>query len=263
MQGRLIHAGGYDGDGALAAGDGVSDADVCDSADDADFARFHRVLLDFFQPFVDEGSDGFAGSDVAVAVDDGYAVVGLDAARVDASDAEASAIFVKVQAGDEHLEGGFRVAGGLVDVLDDGVEQGQQVGSGIGEVEGGDSLPRRGVDDGKIELLFGGSEFGEEVEGLVYHPVGAGVGAVNFVDDDDGAVSHGEGFAGDEAGLGHGAVYGVHEQKNAVYHRHDALDFAAEIGVSGGVHDVDFVIEVGDGGIFADDGDAAFALDVV
>ena len=58
------------------------------------------------------------------------------------------------------------------------------------------------------------------------------------------------------------AVGGVHHQQHAVNHVHDALDLAAEIGVAGGVHDVDVVNLVFEGGVLGADGDALFLFQI-
>ena len=61
----------------------------------------------------------------------------------------------------------------------------------------------------------------------------------------------------------HGALEGVDEQQGAVGHMKDALDLAAEVGVAGGVDDVDLDALVLDGDVLGKDGDAALALLVV
>ena len=66
----------------------------------------------------------------------------------------------------------------------------------------------------------------------------------------------------DEAGLGHGALGGVHQEDDAVDHFQDALHLPAEVGVAGGVHDVDLHIPVLDGGVLGQDGDAPLPLQV-
>ena len=93
--------------------------------------------------------------------------------------------------------------------------------------------------------------------------VGAGVGTVDLVDDDDGSQVVGEGLAQDELGLRHGAFEGVDQQQSAIGHGEGALDFAAEVGVARGVDDVDLVVAVGQGDVLGEDGDAPLALQVV
>jgi hypothetical protein len=72
-----------------------------------------------------------------------------------------------------------------------------------------------------------------------------------------------EGLAGDEAGLGHGAVDRVDQQQHRVDHGQHALHLAAEVGVARGVDDVDAVVAVVDRRVLGEDGDAALALLVV
>ncbi len=79
----------------------------------------------------------------------------------------------------------------------------------------------------------------------------------------------GEGLAQHEAGLGQRAFGSVNEEHNAVDHGQAALHLATEVGVAGGVDDVDGDglalggrSVVGHGGVLGQDGDALFALQV-
>ena len=146
---------------------------------------------------------------------------------------------------------------------DDGLVQGGHVAAAHIGVGAGVAHQRRGVDHREVELLVGGAQAHEEIEGLVQHPVGTGAVAVDLVDHHDGAQAPGEGLLGDEAGLGHGAVHGVHQQQHRVHHGEHALHLAAEVGVAGGVHDVDAVAVPADGGVLGQDGDATLPLQVV
>ena len=67
----------------------------------------------------------------------------------------------------------------------------------------------------------------------------ARVAAVDLVDDDDDGEAELEALAEDEARLRQRALGGVDEQERAVGHQQRALDLAAEVGVAGGVDDVD------------------------
>ena len=67
----------------------------------------------------------------------------------------------------------------------------------------------------------------------------------------------------------HGPLGRVHQQQYAVNHVHNTLDLAAEIGMTGRVDDIDLDrltglrIDDGDGRILGQDGDTAFAFEVV
>ena len=96
-----------------------------------------------------------------------------------------------------------------------------------------------GVERREVELLVDRVEVEEQFENLVEDFGRAGVGAVDLVDHDDRPEAQRERLAGDELGLRHRAFGGVDQQDDAVDHRQDALDLGAEIGVAGGVDDVD------------------------
>ena len=130
------------------------------------------------------------------------------------------------------------VAGG--DGADDGFKERLQVGAGRGGVSGGGAGFGHGVEDGELELRFVGVEIDEEVVDLVEDFLRARVGAVDFVDDDDGRQLGFERFGEDVARLRQRAFGCVDEEHDAVDHFEGALDFAAEVGVAGGVNDVDF-----------------------
>jgi hypothetical protein len=69
--------------------------------------------------------------------------------------------------------------------------------------------------------------------------------------------------------LRHGTFGCVDQQQHAIHHVHDTLDFAAEIGVAGRIHDVDLdqLTRLGvrddDGSVLGQDGDAALALQII
>ena len=124
-------------------------------------------------------------------------------------------------------------------------------------------MQRGGIDDREVELLVGRAELVEQVEHLVDHPVRARARAVDLVDDDDRLEPHRERLLRHEARLRHRAIHRVDKDQHRVDHRQHALDFTAEIGVSGRVDDVDAVALPVDGGVLGQDRDATFLFLVV
>ena len=130
-------------------------------------------------------------------------------------------------------------------------------------IEAREAAQRRGVDHRKIQLLVGGAQPVEQIEGLIEHPARARLVAIDLVDDDDRPQAMLEGLLRDEAGLRHGTVHRIDQQQHAVDHGEHALDLAAEIGVARRVDDVDAIVAPGDRGVLGENGDAALALQLV
>jgi hypothetical protein len=92
------------------------------------------------------------------------------------------------------------------------------------------------------------------------HPQRVGARPVDLVDDDDRRPAEGERLAQHETRLRHRSVERVDDEQHAVHHAQDALDLAAEIGVAGGVDDVDLGVLPPNGGVLGEDGDPALPL---
>ena len=67
-------------------------------------------------------------------------------------------------------------------------------------------------------------------------------------------------FAKDKGRLRHRTFLGIDQQKHALNHAKRPFHFAAEVGMSGGVDDVDLDAFISDAGVLGADGDAAFTL---
>ena len=86
--------------------------------------------------------------------------------------------------------------------------------------------------------------------------------AVNFVENHNDTVSKFQSAGEYKTCLGHRAFRRVHQKNHTVHHFENAFDFPAEVGVSGGIDNVDFGISVTDGGIFCKNGNTAFPFKV-
>ena len=103
----------------------------------------------------------------------------------------------------------------------------------------GPAGPGVGEEDGEVDLVLVGVEVQEQLLHLVDHLVDAGVGPVHLVDHQHHRQAGLERLAEHEAGLGEGPLGGVDQQQDPVDHGQAPLDLAAEVGVPGGVDDVD------------------------
>ena len=225
------------------------------------WARLDRHPL---EPAIGEDLGGPAGLDlVVVDVERLDRHVDLEPAALDPAGEDPAEERVAVEQHPDHPERPFGIGVRRRDVADDGVEQGRQVARADVVAEPGIAGAARGVEGREVELLVARLEGQEQLEHLVEHFGGAGVGAVDLVDDDDRPQPQRERLAGDELGLRHRPLGRVDEQDHPVDHRQDPLDLGAEIGVAGRVDDVDVGALPLDRGAFGEDGDPPLLLEVV
>jgi hypothetical protein len=159
----------------------------------------------------------------------------------DAADRDAAQIVAGVEVRHQHLQRRVDVAARRRHVLEDRVEQRTQILAGHVEARARGAGAAAGVEHRELDLLLGRVEIDEEVEDLVQHFLRARVGAIDLVDDDDRRQAALERLAQHEPRLRQRPFGGVDQQHDAVGHRQHALDFPAEVGVAGRVHDVDQV----------------------
>ena len=254
-----------DGDNRVRGAEGVADADVRDARDGHDGAnpRLPYVHLAQAVEFI-ELAHLYLGLllRVVMVADDDF-LVHPDDTVVHFPDADAADVLVVVNGADKDLGAGLRVSFRRGDVVDDGLEQWLHAGTGSVRLHGGDAGLGGGVDEGAVQLGVVRVQLQEQLQHLVHHLVGPGLGAVYLVDADDDGELQLQGLAEHEFRLGHGALESVHHQNDAVHHLQHPLHLPAEVGVAGGVHDIDFGALVHDGGVLGKDGDAPFPLDVV
>ncbi len=144
-------------------------------------------------------------------------------------------------------------------------------GAVLGLLEGGDADLAAGVDDGEVERVLAVGlveQVHEQLVGLVDDLVDARVGPVDLVDHEHDRHVGVQCLAEHEASLGERPLAGVDQQHDAVDHRQAALDLATEVGVAGGVDDVDRHALGGrravvvDRGVLREDRDPLLALQV-
>ncbi len=126
----------------------------------------------------------------------------------------------------------------------------------------GYAVARNGVQDREINLFVRSVKINEEVVNFVDDFLRSSVLPVNLVDDDDDGQFLFQRFRQHVTGLRQRAFGSVNQQGYAVGQFQHAFDFAAEIGVSGSVQNVDLGFAKMDGGVFGHDRDAALAFQI-
>ena len=244
------HADGVGDGGGLEPGDGDDVARVADIDGGALEAAEGQhlgdaTLLDLLALAV-EGVDG---------------IVGPDGAGGDAAGQYAAEERIALDGGDQHAERPLlHLRGG--DIGEHLVEQRRHRLARPGGIGGHPAVAAGPVEHRKIELLGGGVERDEQVEDLFQHLEVPLVRAVDLVDRDDRPQPARQRLGQHELGLRHRPLGGVHQDDDAVDHGQDALHLAAEIGVAGGVDDVDAGLLPHQRSDLGEDGDATLAFEV-
>ena len=149
------------------------------------------------------------------------------------------------------------------DVLDDRVEERFQGHARVRDIGSGRALASIGVQDRRVELPGLLGEFEEQVVRGLDRLGRLRVGAVDLVDDDDRLQAERHRLTQHDARLGHRAFCGVDQEQAAIRHAQDALDLATEVGVAGGVDDVELDPVVSNRRGLGEDGDPLLALEIV
>ena len=252
--GRIVHVDERQRLRVVGVDDGLADHDVVNAGNGHDVtgARgLDRGALEALraQQFGDaEVLEGAVHTGQAV----GLAL--LKGAVVDTDQTESAEEVRGIDVGHVSLQrGAFLVFGGR-DGGDDGLEQRLEVvvvrqATVGGLVHGGVAGLGGAVDDRHLQQLVK-----VQVDALVLHVIGqaeqqiggfaddlfdTGVGAVDLVHAQDDRQLGLQGLAQHESGLRQRAFGGVHEQHDAVDHGDAALDLATEVGVAGGIDDVE------------------------
>ena len=158
---------------------------------------------------------------------------------MDAAHGEPAVVGRGVEVGHQSLQGRLGVAARRRDPLDQRREERREVVAPRLGVERRPPLSGGGVDDRELDLLLVGVQVEEERVDGVDDLAEPGVGPVHLVDDEDQRQPPLERLAEHEARLRQRPLGGVDQQQHPVDHREPALDLAAEVGVPGGVDDVD------------------------
>ena len=182
--GRLIDDDARQGARIRRRRDRVPDVDPFDPGNGDDIPGRCRLDRDLLQSLegVELGDLRAAERSIVLAdthlIPDGYLPI------EDSSDGEPPDIFTVIEIGHQHLEGRRVISRGGRDGLEDLLEERPQVGAFVGQLVLGDTIPRDGVENRKIDLLVIGVEVDEEVVDLVDDLFRARVLAIDLVDDD-------------------------------------------------------------------------------
>ena len=248
--------------GCLGRRDRLADADAFEAGQRHDLATACALRLDALEALEREELRDPRLLELAVAFGDRNSVAHRNLALEDAADAEPAQVVAVVEVRDQQLQGAVGVSARRRQARHESIEERPQILVRAVRLDAADAVAGVRVQHRELQLGLRGIQVDEEVVDLVQDGLGPGVGPVDLVQHDDGRQARLERLAQHVAGLRQRALGSVHEQQHAVDHLEGALHLAPEIGMAGGVDDVDLEVAVVDRGVLRQDRDASLALEV-
>ena len=263
MQGWFINLDQGQGLRVIGAGNGFTNVDLIKTGNCHEITCPGLLNLDPLQALETKQLADPATLNTAVIAKQRDWLPRTDRAVVDTANHDATQKIAVVQGGDLKLEGLFRIANGGWDVAKNGLKERLHVFAFCLHVWLGVASHAATKEVGEITLVVVGTEFEEKIQNLVDSDFGIDPGPVNFVNENNGAQTLFQSLLQNEAGLGHGAFVGIHNQKTAIHHAEHPLDFPTEVGVARGINNIDSNPVVINGGILRKNGNSAFALEII
>ena len=102
-------------------------------------------------------------------------------AIVHLSDADAAHVFIVVDGADQNLSGGVGISLGSRDIVQNRLKQRAHIHLRILQVLLGKARSGGGKQEGAVQLLIGSIQIHKQLQGLVDHFLGSGLGTVNLI----------------------------------------------------------------------------------
>ena len=149
------------------------------------------------------------------------------------------------------------------DVIDHQVEQRAQILARTIKIHVAPTRPPRGVKMREIKLVLIGIQRGKQIETFIQRPIRFGIGLIHLVQHHNWAQPQRKRLGGHKFGLRHRPFGRINQQNHTIHHRQDTLDLATEISVTGRVDDIDPGAFPFDGCGLGQNGDPAFAFQII
>ena len=247
----------------LLGADGIADGHIFHAGQDDDITRSGFFGFGKLRPLVHLELGDLERVGCLVFIDRNQRFAETHRTMANAAYGHAAEIIGIVKVGHYHLKGFVGVMAGAGDGFQNDVEQRREILSGrnLFFAQGGDALAADGIEHREFQL-FAGAKVNEEIVDFVEHFPGAGVLAVNFIDDHNKGKFGVQGFTQDKTGLRERPFSGINQENGPIHHAERPFHFAAEIGVAGSIDDVDLDVIPSNSAVFRGNGNAAFALQI-
>ena len=196
-------------------------------------------------------------------VDNDALLPGADRSVVHFADADSADIFIVINGADQHLCARFGISFRSGNIVYYCLKQRLHAGSGTSQIQSRDAGLSGRENEGTVDLFIAGAQVHQQLEHFIDHLSRSRAGTVDLVDADNNGQIQSHGLGEDKTGLRHRTFEGVHDQDDTVDHLQNTFDLAAEVSVSGCIHDIDLCTFIIDSSVFAQDGDTPLSLEIV
>ena len=198
-----------------------------------------------------------------MSVYDDHVLTGADCAVIYFADTDAAYIFIIVNGTDQNLSVGIRISFRRRDVIQDGLKKRHHILGTVLQLQHGIACLCGRIDKGAVQLLIRSVQIDEQFQHFIDDFGRAGLRTVDLVDADDDRELQFQGLSQHEFCLGHSSFKSIHYQDHPVYHFQDTFYFAAEIGMSGCVDNVDLCSLIINSSIFRKNGNSTLTFNII
>ena len=122
----------------------------------------------------------------------------------------------------------------------------------------GNPVPADCVQQGKLKLFFGSAQIDEQIIYFIQNRLWPGIRTIDLVDNHDNLKPGRQSLFKDKPGLGQRTFRRIHQQNSSVRHGERPFHFSAEIGMTGGINNVDADALPHDRAVLGRDGNPPF-----
>ena len=196
-------------------------------------------------------------------VNDHYILVHIDGSTVYFTNTNTANVLVVVNGADQYLGRCLGIPFRSRNVIQNGIEQRSHVFALHLRIKGSITSFCGSIDKRAVKLLIAGLKVHQKFQNFVYYFSRTSLWTVDLVNTYDNRQVQFQCFLQYEFGLRHGSFKSIHNKDDTVYHFQYTLNLAAEVCMTWGVDDIDFCILIKNSGIFGENGDSSFSLNVV
>ena len=226
----------------------------------AHFATLHFHTL---QPFKLVQPCDFRRVETVVFVANNHLLTAFQLATVNFANANSANVFVVVDVANQQLQTCVNFAHGCGDFRQNCIQKRLHVGGFFAQAFACPTLLCRCVDGFEIKLFVRCAQFNEKFHYLLLQFFFHKLALVYFVNNNKHLFAKAKRLFQHVPCLWHATFNGINKKQHAVYHGQNAFHFPTEIGVAGGVDNVDFGALVVHGCVFCKNGNSPFTFDVV